>query len=210
MFDSPAPECKLLKGKDQILVNFIFPVLRLSSYSINILKLNELMDLLWSFSSELVEFWQLYTLLNCKDDLCWLDPKFAWILPAQVNDLYLFLRFSGMILPQGTWLSGFCGFGFITWRLSSHKHIFPKSKVIVLPIDLENCYILWTLLNIIPNIFVYKMIAISLSKITFLLLPHSLPNFHLDLQIKKETHTHKSNSEKAYNFETLCCIPPHS
>ena len=46
MFDSPAPECKLLKGKDQILVNFIFPVLRLSSYSINILKLNELMDLL--------------------------------------------------------------------------------------------------------------------------------------------------------------------
>ena len=47
MFDSPAPECKLLKGKDRILVIFIFPVLRLnSSYSINILKLNELMDLL--------------------------------------------------------------------------------------------------------------------------------------------------------------------
>ena len=75
-----------------------------NKYSINILKLNELMDLLWRFFSELVEFWQLYTHLNCKDDLRWLDPKFTWILPAQVSGLYLLLRFSGMTLPLGTWL----------------------------------------------------------------------------------------------------------
>lgn len=55
------------------------------------------MDLLRSFSSELVDLRQLYTHLNCKDDLRWLDPKFTWILPAQVNDLWLMTYFSDFL-----------------------------------------------------------------------------------------------------------------